>query len=142
MPIEVSWANDHQPILLYRLQDPWGWDDFYTATDQGRSLREGSGVQMIHIIIDMTAVRQLPQGTLTHMGSMFRYGAPSTTNIQYVVFVGASRLVHSVMQLLGKVNQAVNQKVQFAPSITEALTLIEEIPQYQPRQRRKPGLRR
>src|SRR5512145_2626556 len=120
MPIEVSWVQCTEPVLLYQVADPWGLEDFHRITDQGRRMREEREVAYIHIIVDMSRVHRLPEGTLSQMRKMFQIGSPSTGHIHQVVFVGASRFVESVMNLLAKVNRNVAEKVRFVATQTEA----------------------
>ncbi|HEX2908476.1 MAG TPA: hypothetical protein VHO69_16510, partial [Phototrophicaceae bacterium] len=117
-----------------KVADPWGLEDFHRITDPGRQMREQKGVAYIHIIVDMAQVHRLPDGTLSQMRKMFQMGSPSTGSIHQVVFVGASRFVQSIMNLLARVNRNVAEKVRFVATQAEAISLLEPSSQTEPQE--------
>jgi hypothetical protein len=117
------------PILVYRVTDPWGWNDFYRSTQEGRQMREASGAPYIHIIIDTTDMRRPPNGALTHLGNMFRHGSPSTSAVRLVVMVGASGFVRAIMDLLTRLSTNAARKLRYADTLEDAYTLLRAIPE-------------
>lgn len=126
MSITVNWGDPHLTILCYTIADPWTWEEFYTATEQGRQMREARGPGHVNVIVDFAASRKIPSGALSHFGNMFKRGAPGTNRVERVIVVKPTSFLLAIAQILMKLNPTIVQKVAFANSLEDAYSLLAQ----------------
>ncbi|HEX2908475.1 MAG TPA: hypothetical protein VHO69_16505 [Phototrophicaceae bacterium] len=126
MPVHTTWENSEQPIIRYTFTDPWTWDHFYAALEQGRQLREACGLPTINIIVDVSGSRHLCDGAMSHFGGLFRRGIAGETAIDSIVVFGANQFMLSVANVLTRVYPIVARQIRFVPSVDQAYAFLRQ----------------
>lgn len=124
MPVQVMWGNTEHTILHYQFSDPWTWEDFYSIMQQGKALREAAGLSEVDAVIDMSQVRTLPSGAMTHIRGADRSGV----NARHLVLVQAGALMRALLTTISRVSPRLANKVKLANSMEEAYALLEAAP--------------
>jgi hypothetical protein len=124
LSIIVKWGDPNLKILCYTVADPWRWEDFYSAIERGRQMREPRGPGHVNVIVDFSASHKIPDGALSHFGNMFKRGAPSTDRVERVIVVKPTSFLLAIAQILMKLNPVIVRKVAFANSLEDAYFLL------------------
>ncbi len=123
MNITVEWANLEHTLLIYTFMEEWGWDDYYTATDQGRAMISAQS-HPVDVIFDFSASRIVPTGALKHFGNMFRGFADQPSNLNRMVVVGAMGLLVIIGNVLRNLYPKASANVFETHTIEEAFRLL------------------
>lgn len=104
MPVQVSWYNDHQTIVLYKIGGQWTLQEVIEA-----KLAFEADVNSLpdYFIVDMREAGMIPDGTLANREKIFEhFDTPDTLT----VIIGGNRLMQwmvNMMQRMGLVSQFV-----------------------------------
>lgn len=127
MSIQTTWVDDDHHILLMRFEGAWTGDELKTAIYYVHALHKFDASVPHHIIVDFTSTPILPIRALQQLQNFVNLIGPLRKEYGYVVFVGASRLLRAVGNLLSQGFPRTTSKIYNVNTYSDALALIENV---------------
>jgi hypothetical protein len=121
MGILVKWDNAEQTILLCAFEESWSWNDYHAAMQQGREMMEDVN-RAVDVIFDFQRTHFAPSGALRNLGSSF--SKLSDASLNRLVIVGATGILHIIVDVLGNRYPDAASKMIHAVSIEQAYKLL------------------
>lgn len=98
MPIEVTWDDDTQRVIRWRMPPGFGWDEFDAAVDRSVELFNAVTHRVDLLAISEAAILPSPDAMAPFRRSVTQKLA--NHNGGYLVIVGAGRVVPVLMNVL------------------------------------------
>lgn len=122
MPIEVSWGNDEETLIVWKLLGRWEIEDFLEAVDLTRMMLDHVAGQ-VNVIVDRRRSMDVPAGLMVHARNAMKI-IPQKVNLTIVI--GASPLW---LKLYGLMMQTYRGKgssaLYFVDTVDQAYSLVE-----------------
>jgi len=123
MPIQVSWYNQQEKILLWTVGETWTLDEYYEAFYETKALL-ALVEQPTYAIVDATRLESRPRvGLMSHFLKVLK-----DVDLELLIYVRDSnhpQLVQQLLNLIVQSNRTTKVKqVQFASSMKDALDAI------------------
>jgi hypothetical protein len=121
MAVEAHWDNDEKTVIRYETYGRWTNSEFWTAYDQARAMLEAVDHKVYFILIGMDAqsMNHIPNGFITHIGSIFRNAHPRA-GLVIVVRQSQGLLGQIYERIIAKTLPQILSKFDFAESLEEA----------------------
>lgn len=111
MGIEVTWHDDANNIIRYRLRDPWTLDDLIAAIRAGYEM--SADRPALIILYDFQGSRRLPPAFFSALGTMRKM---MQDNVQVRLVIAAPAYIHTIYGMF----------TRLAPDLTNAFVFVED----------------
>ncbi len=111
MGIDVTWHDDRNHIIRYRLQDPWTLDDLIAAIRAGYEM--SADRPALIILYDFQDTRNLPPAFFSALGTMRKM---MQDNVQVRIAIAAPAYIHTIY----------NMFTRLAPDLTDAFVFVDD----------------
>lgn len=133
MPIQLDWKQLDPPILHYTMISPWTWEEFFEAVAETRQIIDQHGFTAMDMIIEWGRTPRFPPSMLSHLSNLFQRGQTRSRHLHMrVVTVATPSLVRTIVDTLIKIHPKMAQRIIFAATVEEAMTLLEQPPVMEP----------
>ena len=123
MPINVSWHNEEETIVIQEYVGRWSWEDFYQATTVESATLMKTTNHTVHIFADYSNSQGIPVGgAFTQAYSAMR---KYPDNWGILVIVSANRFITTMVDIFKKMfTTDLGAKTFTAATIEEAYDII------------------
>lgn len=121
MGVQVTWDDDANTILHYRLEGRWRWNELYTAVKEGHALNHDSS-RDVFAIVDLEKSLGVPPSAIAQFGTLSTLTRPNT---KIVVFVAGGGFVSALIKTFNRVYQGSGVQSCWMPTVADAYALIE-----------------
>lgn len=123
MPVELTWSDEQQTIIIQRFYGKWTWNEFYEYNSKHIPKMMRQVDHVVHIVSDYTDGKSLPGGgAITHARNVVN-NYPDNWGI--LVIVSDNMFIRSLVDIFCKIFQAsIGKKVHSAKSREEAYDII------------------
>ncbi|GAB4549906.1 MAG: hypothetical protein OHK0023_15130 [Anaerolineae bacterium] len=127
MSITVQWDDATYTVLRYTYTTRWTWADYEAAvTSAGVMVKADAQTnQLVDVIADFSQSAMLPDHALAN----FRRSLQSQNAIAFgvTVLVTHNQFMRSMIEVFGRLNRQVNNRLRVANSLEEARMIIANI---------------
>jgi hypothetical protein len=116
MPIEVSWLNDDQSVILLVFPQRWTWREFHDA----KMTADGMMDMVEHdcaLILTGPPNVVMPENVLTNARAMIDQKHPRA---QVLVIVAPNRFVHALVNMLLRLSSEASRSARIVASMEAA----------------------
>lgn len=121
MGVQVTWDDDANTILHYRLEGRWRWNELYAAVKEGHALNH-DGSRDVFAIVDLEKSLGVPPSAIAQFGTLSTLTRPNT---KIVVFVAGGGFVSALIKTFNRVYQGSGVQSCWMPTVVDAYALIE-----------------
>jgi len=119
--ITIEWFDDKKKLFVYRFENDWQWPDYQQAIDEASEMM-AEVEHDINILMDVTRVKTLPPGAISHIRKAF--ANPRAKNIQLTVIAGASPFMVRIAEVVQKISSTLNWDYVVVGTLEEAYEIL------------------
>lgn len=120
MSVQVTWDDDAQSILHYKMEGRWRWTELYNAVKEGHIMNSNTS-QHVYAIVNLENSLGIPPSAVAQFGKLSTLKRPNT---RIVVFVAGGGFVSALIKTFNRVYSGAGVQSCWVPHIDEAYTLI------------------
>jgi hypothetical protein len=125
MPIEISWHDEEEKVLLYEFSGKWTWDEAYAVHSKGEAMAKSKPytIYVMAITTDRIAHYHIPPGSISHLSNLSRL---MSDNSALAVIVTQNGLWLALDSAVSRVSKFYRDRIRFVRTIEDAYKLFEE----------------
>ena len=120
MSVQVTWDDEAQTILHYKMEGRWRWTELYNAVKDGHTMNSDPG-QHIYAIVNLENSLGIPPSAVAQFGTLSTLKRPNT---RIVVFVAGGGFVSALIKTFNRVYSGTGVQSCWVPHLAEAYALI------------------
>jgi hypothetical protein len=122
MGIKVTWENTEKTVLVYKFDEQWSWEDFYTSKKAAYDLID-TVKHPVAVIFDTPPRLYIPPLMLTQSKSAVE---KTHANTNIVIISVSNMYARTMLQMVIKLSPRAAKIMRLVPTIEEARTLAAQ----------------
>ena len=128
--IAAEWLDEPKRILLWVFEGKWGWVEFYESMATAHQMIRDAAPDRVDIVALFVTSPSLPPNAISNIK---RISLQSPENWLLTVIVGAGPFINTMVSIGRRANKNLADKYAVADTMEDALRLIDQQRDPQPR---------
>ncbi|MCU0514977.1 MAG: hypothetical protein MUE40_20670 [Anaerolineae bacterium] len=125
MPVNTTWADASQTILIHHYSGRWTWDEYHQSIQTTHTLLAGVD-HPVHLIIDLTEGRLIPAGSfIEHLRGE---GKRLPEQVGTIVLAGSGLMFKVIQRVMATLPQRSGRHVVMVDTLAQARQHLAQVP--------------